>query len=142
MSMHTPKVRLAATRIVFDRGLQQLARSFPEQLFEKRPLFIFSSLTKRDHFTLWHLAHPFFLASSGEAAGFVFVTERMRLFSAPHPQLSVIPQETARGLQGDRSRKGGRRRRQEHFKLAVAEFQCSVDDKGLSPQQSRPSPWL
>jgi hypothetical protein len=31
------------------------------------------------------------LASSGEAAGFVFVTERMRLFSAPHPQLSVIP---------------------------------------------------
>jgi hypothetical protein len=32
------------------------------------------------------------LASSGEAAGFVFVTERMRLFSAPHPQLSVIPQ--------------------------------------------------
>jgi hypothetical protein len=36
------------------------------------------------------LAHPFFLASSGEAAGFLFVTERMRLFSAPHPQLSVI----------------------------------------------------
>src|ERR1700746_2057440 len=37
------------------------------------------------------LAHPFFLASSGEAAfGFFFVTERMRLFSAPHPQLSVI----------------------------------------------------
>jgi hypothetical protein len=32
------------------------------------------------------------LASSGEAAGFLFlVTERMRLFSAPHPQLSVIP---------------------------------------------------
>jgi hypothetical protein len=36
------------------------------------------------------LAHPFFLASSGEAAGFLFVTERMRLFSAPHPQLSLI----------------------------------------------------
>src|SRR5215472_8225140 len=33
----------------------------------------------------------FFLASSGEAAGFLFVTERMRLFSAHHPQLSVIP---------------------------------------------------
>ena len=38
------------------------------------------------------LAHPFFLASSGEAAfGFSFVIERMRFFSAPHPQLSVIP---------------------------------------------------
>ena len=36
------------------------------------------------------LEHPFFLASSGEAAGLLFVTERMRLFSAPHPQLSVI----------------------------------------------------
>jgi hypothetical protein len=40
--------------LVFDRGLQQLARSFLEQLFEKRLLFIFSSLFKRDHFTLWH----------------------------------------------------------------------------------------
>src|SRR5438105_8467122 len=40
--------------LVFDRGLQQLARSFLEQLFEKRFLFIFSSLTERDHFTLWH----------------------------------------------------------------------------------------
>ena len=40
--------------LVFDRGLQQLARSFPEQLFEKRLLFIFSSLIERDHFTLWH----------------------------------------------------------------------------------------
>src|SRR6201993_2463241 len=40
--------------LVLDRGLQQLARSFLEQLFEKRFLFIFSSLTERDHFTLWH----------------------------------------------------------------------------------------
>src|SRR5437667_11045189 len=40
--------------LVLDRGLQQLARSFLEQLFEKRLLFIFSSLTERDHFTLWH----------------------------------------------------------------------------------------
>jgi hypothetical protein len=39
---------------VFDRGLQQLARSFLEQLFEKRFFFIFSSLTERYHFTLWH----------------------------------------------------------------------------------------
>jgi hypothetical protein len=40
--------------LVFDRGLQQLARSLLEQLFEKRLLFIFSSLTERDHFSLWH----------------------------------------------------------------------------------------
>src|SRR3981189_1209703 len=33
----------------------------------------------------------FLLASSGEAAGFLLITERMRLFSSPHPQLSVIP---------------------------------------------------
>src|SRR5437667_5320644 len=38
--------------LVFDRGLQQLTRSFLEQLFEKRLLFIFSSLTERDHFIL------------------------------------------------------------------------------------------
>ena len=38
--------------LVFDRGLQQLTRSFLEQLFEKRFLFIFSSLTERDHFIL------------------------------------------------------------------------------------------
>ena len=40
--------------LIFDRGLQQLARSFLKQLFKKRLLFIFSSLIKRDHFTLWH----------------------------------------------------------------------------------------
>jgi hypothetical protein len=40
--------------LVFDRCLQQLARSFLEQLFQKRSLFILSSLTKRDHFTFWH----------------------------------------------------------------------------------------
>jgi hypothetical protein len=39
---------------VFDRRLQLLARSFLQQLFEKRFLFIFSSLTERDHFILWH----------------------------------------------------------------------------------------
>jgi hypothetical protein len=32
--------------------LATTARSFPEQLFQKRLLFIFSSLIKRDHFTL------------------------------------------------------------------------------------------
>src|ERR1700756_107960 len=40
--------------LVFDRCLQQLPRSFLEQLFEKRSLFIFSSLIERDHFTFWH----------------------------------------------------------------------------------------
>jgi hypothetical protein len=30
------------------------------------------------------------LASSGETADFVLVTERVRLFSAPHPRHSVI----------------------------------------------------
>ena len=67
--------------LVFDRGLQQPARSFLEQLFEKRLLFIFSSLIKRDHFTLWHWRILSFLASSGEARRVsFFVTERMRLF--------------------------------------------------------------
>src|SRR6516164_9011612 len=33
----------------------------------------------------------FLLASSGEAAGFLLITERMRLFLSPHTQLSVIP---------------------------------------------------
>src|SRR5207302_2918726 len=37
------------------------------------------------------LVHPFFLASSGEAAVGSFLTERMRLSLPPHPQLSVIP---------------------------------------------------
>src|SRR5262249_40596394 len=77
--------------LVFDCCLQQLARPLLEQLFEKRLLFIFSSLIERDHFTLWHWRILSFLASSGEAAGFFLITERMRLFSAPHPQLSVIP---------------------------------------------------
>src|SRR5438105_15759619 len=40
--------------LVFDRGLQQLACSFLQQLFEKRLLFIFCSLLERDHFILWH----------------------------------------------------------------------------------------
>src|SRR5215831_14673577 len=40
--------------LVFDRCLQQLARSFLEQLFEKRFLFIFSSLIERDHFIFCH----------------------------------------------------------------------------------------
>ena len=56
---------------VFDRGLQQLARSFLQQLFEKRFLFIFSSLTERDHFTLGTGA-SFLLASSGDATGFLY----------------------------------------------------------------------
>src|SRR5207244_11747418 len=34
--------------------------------------------------------HPFFLASSIEAAVFLFLTERMRLSLSPHPQNSVI----------------------------------------------------
>src|SRR6516225_10210034 len=33
----------------------------------------------------------FLLASSCEAAGFLLITERMRLFLSPHTQLSVIP---------------------------------------------------
>src|SRR5690349_14334170 len=40
--------------LVFYRCLQQLARSFLEQLFEKRLLFIFSSLIERDHFIFCH----------------------------------------------------------------------------------------
>jgi transposase len=35
--------------------------------------------------------HPFFLAPSGEAAVGLFLTERMRLSSSPHPQNSAIP---------------------------------------------------
>jgi hypothetical protein len=35
--------------LVFDCSLQKLARSLLQQLFEKRFLFIFSSLTERDH---------------------------------------------------------------------------------------------
>ena len=67
--------------LVFDRCLQQLARSFLEQLFQKRLLFIFSSLIERDHFTLWHWRILSFLAPSGEARRVsFFVTERMRLF--------------------------------------------------------------
>src|SRR5207244_1031659 len=77
--------------LVFDRGLQQLARSFLQQLFEKRFLFIFSSLTERDHFILWHWRIPFFWRPRVRPSGFFLITERMRLFSSPHPQLSVIP---------------------------------------------------
>src|SRR5215469_12923142 len=76
--------------LVFDRCLQQLARSFLEQLFEKRLLFIFSSLIERDHFTPWHWRILSFWRPRVRPPGFFFVTERMRLFSAPHPQLSVI----------------------------------------------------
>src|SRR6516225_3300067 len=76
--------------LVFDRCLQQLARSFLEQLFEKRLLFIFSSLIERDHSTLWHWRILSFWRPRVRPPGFFFVTERMRLFSAPHPQLSVI----------------------------------------------------
>src|ERR1700731_3851536 len=36
------------------RHFIQFACSFLEQLFEKRFLFIFSSLTERDQFTFWH----------------------------------------------------------------------------------------
>src|SRR6478672_648705 len=36
------------------------------------------------------LVHPFFLASSSEAAVFLFLTERMRLSLSPHPQNSLI----------------------------------------------------
>src|SRR5262249_61990485 len=36
------------------------------------------------------LVHPFFLASSSEAAVFLFLIERMRLSLSPHPQNSVI----------------------------------------------------
>src|SRR5271165_5783400 len=36
------------------------------------------------------LVHPFFLASSSEAALFLFLTERVRLSLSPHPQNSVI----------------------------------------------------
>src|SRR5215468_4770553 len=80
--------------LVFDRCLQQLARSFLEQLFEKRLLFIFSSLIERDHFTLWHWRILSFWRPRVRPPGFFFVTERMRLFSAPHPQLSVITPES------------------------------------------------
>jgi hypothetical protein len=40
--------------LVFDRCLQQLARSFLEQLFEKWFLSVFSSLIERDHFIFRH----------------------------------------------------------------------------------------
>src|SRR5215471_17073849 len=93
--------------LVFDRCLQQLARSFLEQLFEKRLLFIFSSLIERDHFTLWHWRILSFCRPLVSPPGFFFVTERMRLFSAPHPQLSVITRRLARpslcGTVGSRS---------------------------------------
>jgi hypothetical protein len=79
--------------LVFDRGLQQLARSFLEQLLQKRLLFIISSLIKRDHFSLWHWRVLSFWRPRVRLPGFFFVTERMRLFSASHPQLSVIPPE-------------------------------------------------
>src|SRR6516164_5590412 len=87
--------------LVFDRCLQQLARSFLEQLFEKRLLLIFSSLIERDHFTLWHWRILSFWRPRVRPAAFLFLTERMRLFSAPHPQLSVItpgplPSDSAR----------------------------------------------
>src|ERR1700736_1821750 len=36
------------------------------------------------------LVHPFFLASSSEAAVFLFLTERMRLYLSSHPKNSVI----------------------------------------------------
>jgi hypothetical protein len=78
--------------LVFDRGLQQPARSFLEHLFQKRLLFIFSSLIKRDHFTLWHWRIlSFWRPRVRPPLVSFFVTERMRLFSVPHPQLSVIP---------------------------------------------------
>jgi hypothetical protein len=38
------------------------------------------------------------LASSGEAAGFLLITERMRLFLSPHTQLSVIPLDAPHAL--------------------------------------------
>src|SRR6516162_2519014 len=84
--------------LVFDRCLQQLARSFLEQLFEKRLLFIFSSLIERDHSTLWHWRILSFWRPRVRPPGFFFVTERMRLFSAPHPQLSVITQKEMPGV--------------------------------------------
>src|SRR5262249_10326202 len=40
------------------------------------------------------LVHPFFLASSSEAAVFLFLIERMRLSLSPHPQNSVIAQSS------------------------------------------------
>src|ERR1700730_10708199 len=39
------------------------------------------------------LAYPFFSAPRVRPPGFLFLTERMRLFSSLHPQLSVIPQK-------------------------------------------------
>src|SRR5258705_7767841 len=41
---------------------------------------------------LWHWCILSFLASSSEAAWFLFLIERMRLSLSPHPQLSVIAQ--------------------------------------------------
>jgi hypothetical protein len=67
---------MSVYHLLFDRGLQQLARSFLEQLFEKRLLFIFKLAYQARSLYSLALAHPFFLASSGEAAGFLFVTER------------------------------------------------------------------
>jgi hypothetical protein len=70
-SHHADPCGIECSHLLFDRGLQWLACSFLEQLFEKRFLFIFSSLTERDHFTLGTGA-SFLLASSGDATGFLY----------------------------------------------------------------------
>src|SRR6202011_3717808 len=77
--------------LVFDRGLQQLACSFLQQLFQKRLLFIFCSLLERDHFILWHWCILSFWRPRARPPLVSFLTERMRLSLPPHPQLSVIP---------------------------------------------------
>jgi len=60
----------------------------------------FCSLIKRDHFIFWHWCILSFLASSSEAALFLFLIERMRLSLSPHPKLSVI---ALLGLREDKS---------------------------------------
>ena len=64
---------------------------------EKRLLFNFSSLIERDHFTLRHWRILSFWRPRVRPPGFFFVTERMRLFSAPHSQLLVIPRKLFHG---------------------------------------------
>jgi hypothetical protein len=66
--------------LVFYRCLQKLARSFLQQLFEKRLFFIFSSLIKRDHF-ISVTGVSFLFGASGEAAGVSFFLMRGCAFS-------------------------------------------------------------
>src|SRR6516225_9775180 len=87
---------------VLDCGLQQLPRSFGQQLFQIAFRFDFCSLLERDHTNF----HPRCILSFGAPRvrspfGF-FSIERMRLSLAPHPQNSVISQRALALVSCDR----------------------------------------